>query len=154
MKPSERWEAVAALDITGSAKSVLMILALRANSETGKSFISRERLAYEAGVSIRTVTKALHTLELLTLVKVSRDPRRVNNFTLNLLLLGSAKSARGWCEIRTHNRVTTAARKTALSKHPLCIRCHKQQPLGDGQKKCLKCWRLDNPPGTLSTPSA
>ena len=150
MKLGERMDAVMALNLKGqSRKAVLFVLARRANDRTGKSWISLERLAYEAGTSTRTTTRAIKYLETLPIpiITVERDSRHTNRFKLDYRALRVAILARLGSHIGQQNPSFNRQRSKPRTKPPerlggTCITCKCQFSTiiwgADNQPRCFK----------------
>ena len=82
--PSVRTAWVIALEIDAYAKSVLHVLAHRADSTTYRCWITVDRLAMEAGMSPRKVQSVIRELNGFGLIKVDHSRgRKANHFELN-----------------------------------------------------------------------
>lgn len=85
MTPAERTAWVISLDIGAFEKSLLFVLAHRADSTTGECWITVGRLAREAGMSERRVQEATRSLRTAGLMAINRSPgRRSNIYRLHM----------------------------------------------------------------------
>lgn len=72
MSPSQRAEWVISLDLGAFEKSLLFVLAHRANSFSGESWTTVERLSRDTGMSARKVQTATRCLERQGILSVRR----------------------------------------------------------------------------------
>ena len=79
MTPSDRAAWVISLRVDAFAKSLLHVLAYRANDSTFKCWTTVERLTQDAGMSERKVQKLITKLQADGLLEVSRSAGRKSN---------------------------------------------------------------------------
>ena len=147
MKLSERLDAAMAADLIGPAKAVLLVLARMANDKSGKCWIERPKLAYQAGVKDRACGNAIAKLQREGWVTVYKRRHRVNDYYLNFAVLYQARDA--YCnrhEVPTEPVLEPTRRKRAPNRKTgtpprfrsdLCKSCHQHLAVLDGQ--CTPC---------------
>lgn len=150
MKLGDRMDAVMTLSLKAPAKSVLFVLARRANDKTGKSWPSLNRLSSDSGNSRRTTSRVITELERRGLLMITRHPRKVSDYTINLGAFRVALESTQGSQKGTRNPSLNLAaksrpQKSTKSQYHKCVSCGKWPTIDGDAKLCLKCWRVENP---------
>lgn len=102
MTPSERINWVLGFKLDAYHKSVLFVLAYRADATTGETWPSMERLAMEAGVSVRKVWGVVQDLQANGLIEIRGNGGRTVNRYVVKFGANHAQHAGTACNVAQH----------------------------------------------------
>ena len=146
MKHWDRMDAVMNLTLKGPAKTVLLVLAHRANDKNGKCWPSYKRLVLDTGLNRTTIIRAITRLEGLGLLDVIRSNRKVNKYFLNFDAVTSRGERPELVAESDREVIKETARKPRSRKSSKWCQYHptvRAQPNSPGL--CHTCWASQTP---------